>query len=151
VLQARQEAGVRARVLEQISVLCSIDVHKQPAQHAEVPSNVIKLESRPTTAALTSLVKRAMPLQTVAAAKKAKTEELPPERLIQVQRIAGSAVRLAGQQAAPTVQVWRIMYKGQQYFVEVDAVLLLGNGFNRKLFSRVSVWHTHACLPFCCA
>jgi hypothetical protein len=144
VLQARQEAGVRARVLEQISVLCSIDVHKQPAQHAEVPSNVIKLESRPTTAALTSLVKRAMPLQTVAAAKKAKTEELPPERLIQVQRIAG-------QQAAPTVQVWRIMYKGQQYFVEVDAVLLLGNGFNRKLFSRVSVWHTHACLPFCCA
>jgi hypothetical protein len=36
-----------------------------------------------------------------------------------------------------TVQVWRISYQGQQYYLDVDGVLLLGNNFNAKLFGRV--------------
>jgi hypothetical protein len=41
-------------------------------------------------------------------------------------------------QPVPTVQVWRIIYQGKQYFTEVDAVLLLGNGLDGKIFGRVS-------------
>ncbi len=58
--------------------------------------------------------------------------------MIQLQRIVGIAVSSAAQQQpVPTVEVWRIIYQGKQYFTEVDAVLLLGNALDNKLFNRV--------------
>ena len=35
------------------------------------------------------------------------------------------------------VQVWRIIYKEQRYYLDWDAVQLVGNGFSAKLFGRV--------------
>jgi protein-disulfide isomerase len=153
----RLEAGILAKAymdkraqlqpaqqgLQQIaSVLRSLGMSAQLGQeHAAGPSNVIKLERMTAPAALTSLTclaKRPQPQSTSVAAKKPTTEQLPASSLIQLQRIVGIAVSSAAQQQpVPTVEVWRIIYQGKQYFTEVDAVLLLGNALDKKLFSRV--------------
>lgn len=94
-------------------------------------------------------------------ARRSKKAKLPAEQLISLQRISGPAVRMPQEPQEPVqqqtalgleqgqqedkeemnaVQVWRLSYQGQQYYLDVDGVMLLGNNFNARLFSRVRVY-----------
>lgn len=139
LMHAEQQATALSAALQQISTVVSgVGVRMQPYQ-GQAAAGPSEPKAKPPSAPAVSLLKRTRPQHTVAVAKKVKTEALPSESLIQVERIAGALPPQAVLEAGSTVQVWRIVYQGKQYFVEVDAVLLCGNALSEKLMIKVSV------------
>jgi hypothetical protein len=155
---AKEQAAVKQAVLQQISALLGTAGVQPRAGPPPTAVSPVLVKPEKGLAGSSQLGKRAAGgTQAPGATRRSKKAKLPAEQLISLQRISGPAVRrpqepvqeqttLGLQQEQQqsqqeeeetTVQVWRISYQGQQYYLDVDGVLLLGNNFNAKLFGRV--------------
>jgi hypothetical protein len=168
---ARQQLADKQAVLQQIGTLlgtAGAQPHAGPPPTDAAPVLVlVKPEKGHAGAGTSQLGKRAADglggTKAPDAARRSKKAKLPAEQLISLQRISGPAVRMPQEPQEPVqqqialgleqgqqedkeemnaVQVWRLSYQGQQYYLDVDGVMLLGNNFNARLFGRVRVYRS---------